>query len=189
MERTHLSDKAPQVGTEISRRHRGVIDLRALSDGRARSVQASRRPAPSTRTWSNQPVQPRTPAVVAPPQVMAPQVSPPHRATESEQPFTILNGFAYDLLIITALSFVSIGTSLRDVAFLVYLIVALVKRWDSQKMFRSALFCLVLIPILQALNRVPAADMFAIFTFYFLCIGVVRAIIELKGSKKSLVRP
>ena len=93
---------------------------------------------------------------------------------------TFLDGFAYDLLFIVVAMFVSLASPLRDWLFLLYLIAAIVFKIGSQRIFRSALFCLVLIPVLTVLKRADTADTFAVFTFYFLAIGVVRAIIELR---------
>ncbi len=93
---------------------------------------------------------------------------------------SFLDGFAYDLLFIALAFFVSLATPFRDWLFLGYLLMALVFRVSSQRIFRSALFCLVAIPLLTQLKRLDAADSFAVFTFYFLSIGVLRAIIELR---------
>ena len=97
---------------------------------------------------------------------------------------SFLDGFAYELLFIMIAAMVSSFTGYRDWVFLAYLVMALVLRVSSQRIFRSALFCLVLVPLLLQFHKDGLADMFAIFTFYFLSIGVVRAIIELRGVKE-----
>lgn len=93
---------------------------------------------------------------------------------------SFLDGTAYELLFIMIAAIISSFTGYRDWVFLAYLLMALALRVSSQRILRSALFCLVLIPILLQLHKDGLADMFAIFVFYFLSIGLLRAMIELR---------
>jgi hypothetical protein len=93
------------------------------------------------------------------------------------------NEFAYDLGIIVILGFISFVSALVNWAFLAYGIYALARRLPSQRIFVSALMCLVFIPILNILHRSSLSNSFAVFTFYFLVFGLIRACIELRFNK------
>lgn len=149
--------RRPEVGNEVRRGQRGVIDLRGLEPILRTTGEVTRRA-----------VEPQIAARPAPDEL-------------TRQPAAwVLNGVAYDLIMIVVLGFIAIGTAYRDWAFLVYLILVLALRIPSQRVFRSALLSLVLIPIVLSLHRQGLGQDFAIFAFYFMAIGVIRAIIELR---------
>ncbi len=163
----------PKVGNEFSGGRPGVLDLR----------QAKPKPKAVPKHLAYRPI------IMPAAEVIQRSFTPPVRVTfnpvkitKTEAPTkkSFLDGFAYDLLFIAVAFFVALATPFRDWLFLAYLVAALGFRVSSQRIFRSALFCLVLIPVLTQLKRSDAADSFAIFTFYFLCIGVIRAIVELR---------
>jgi hypothetical protein len=93
------------------------------------------------------------------------------------------NTFAYDLLTIVILGFISFVSTWVNWAFLVYGIYAFVRRLPSQRIFASALVSLVFVPILNILHRSTLSSSFAVFTFYFLVFGLIRACIELRFNK------
>jgi hypothetical protein len=93
------------------------------------------------------------------------------------------NTFAYDLLIIVVLGFISFVSVWVNWAFLAYGIYTLVRRLPSQRIFVSALVCLIFVPILNILHRSTLSNSFAVFTFYFLVFGLIRACIELRFNK------
>ncbi len=159
------------VGNEFSTAKSGVLDLRTAKPKPAHPKPLINRPTFMLPTEVIR-------RVTAPPVHITfnpVQVSKPVIAHKS-----FIDGFAYDLLFISLAFFVSLATPYRDWLLLAYLAAALIFRVSSQRIFRSALFCLVAIPVLLQLRRNEAADFFAIFTFYFLCTGVIRAIIELR---------
>lgn len=152
-----------KVGNEVAGGRSRVLDLRAwVQPAIARTEEIAVR-------------------VVAPPvQVVLKPLSVTNTPRE-----TSFDGFAYDLLFITTAAGVSLVTEYRDWLFLAYLVVAVVLQESSQRIFRSAIVCLVFIPVTQMLHREVLADSFAIFTFYFLCIGTFRAIIESMVSERN----
>lgn len=96
------------------------------------------------------------------------------------------NQFAYSLLLIALLAAISVGTNLINWAFLVYGLLAVAARLPSSQMFVAALLCLVIIPLTTALHREPLANTFAVMTFYFLVIGLIRAALELRRDNRKL---
>ncbi len=100
---------------------------------------------------------------------------------------SFIDSFAYDLLFISISAFLYGNIPYSDGLFLAYLLAALIFKISSERVFKSALFCLVLIPLSTFMHRQELANSFAIFTFYFLSIGVIKAIMELpKTSGKTL---
>lgn len=95
------------------------------------------------------------------------------------------NQLAYSVLLIAILAVVAVASNLINWAFLIYGLTAVVLRLPSRLIFASALICLVIIPITTALARHSLANVFSVMTFYFLLIGLVRAMLELrrKGSE------
>ena len=159
-----MPNKRQGIGKEIRPGHPQVLDLRQ-PQFTAEQLKAS--PARLAR-WT----------LLGPTTAMRGQgaASAPGAVTQ------ILIGIAYDLFLITLLGYVAIGTPYVNWVFLAYALVALIFRLSSQRFFRSALICLILIPTLSALRRGALAETFAIFAFYFLAIGVIRAMFELKSQ-------
>lgn len=92
------------------------------------------------------------------------------------------NQFAYSVLLIAIMSVVAIATPFINWMFLVYGLLAIIVRLPSRIIFLSALVCLVIVMISSALARSSIADTFAIMTFYFMVVGLIRAILELRHA-------
>jgi hypothetical protein len=90
------------------------------------------------------------------------------------------NQFAYSILLIAIMSAIAIATPLINWMFLVYGLLAIVARVPSRLIFVSALICLTIIAISSALSKESTANIFAIMTFYFILIGLLRAVLELR---------
>jgi uncharacterized membrane protein len=95
------------------------------------------------------------------------------------------NTIAYGLLIVTILGAISAVTSFVNWAVFIYAVIVLIIKLPSQRIFTAALISLVLIPCTSALHRNTLANDFAVITFYFLLIGLIRAIIESRMMNKS----
>lgn len=96
-----------------------------------------------------------------------------------------LGGLAYDMLLLTVLTIVAATTNYRDLAFLGYLIIVLVFQIASRRIFLLALITLTSIPLLLAFHKTALADTYAIFAFYFMAIGLIRAVIELIAEQRT----
>lgn len=90
------------------------------------------------------------------------------------------NTLAYGLLIVTILTAIAATTSLINWAFLVYGIIVIAIKLPSQRIFTAALISLVLIPLTTLLNRNGLANDFAVVAFYFMLVGSLRAILEVR---------
>jgi hypothetical protein len=88
------------------------------------------------------------------------------------------NQFAYSLLLVAVMSAIAIATPLINWMFLAYGILAVIIRLPGRLIFISALLCIVITAISSAFSRASTADTFAVMAFYFMVIGLVRAVIE-----------
>ena len=94
------------------------------------------------------------------------------------------NYLAFDLFVVVSLGVVASATDLINWAFLAYGLLVLILRTDSQRLFSAALISLVIIPGATIANRTDTVDDFAVMTFYFLLIGLIRAVIELRKEPR-----
>ena len=83
------------------------------------------------------------------------------------KPIPAFNVFAYDMFFVTVIGILSLVTPLINWVFLAYGILVLVLKIDSQRLFSSALICLVIIPAATILSQDGIADTFAVMAFYF----------------------
>ncbi len=99
------------------------------------------------------------------------------------------NIVAYSVLLISILAFIAVATNYINWAFLAYGILAVAARLPSSQMFVSALICLAIIPLTSLLQRESLGNAFAVMTFYFLVIGLTRAVLELRRDNKMAAKP
>lgn len=95
------------------------------------------------------------------------------------------NQLAYTVLLVAIMASISIATSFINWAFLVYAVLAVIVRLPSRLIFTSALICLVIIVIASSLSRSNFVNGFAVMTFYYMAIGLIRAILELRRENRS----
>lgn len=76
--------------------------------------------------------------------------------------------------------------SLIEAVIALYFVSALVWRVESDRTFLVALILLTITAILSFLREDGLAEGYAVYTYYFLVIGVITAIIELRGPVKSM---
>ncbi len=67
-----------------------------------------------------------------------------------------------------------------------YIPIALIFKLKSQTSFTLALLLLLAIPILIIIGQQPLAETYAIFSFYFLVVGVLMATFELRSSPRKM---
>jgi hypothetical protein len=99
------------------------------------------------------------------------------------------NQFAYSFLLISVMSAVAVATTYINWMFLLYGILAVIMRFPSRIIFVSALICFVIVIMSSVVSKNSLANTFAVMAFYFMVIGLIRAILELHnpdlGSIKS----
>lgn len=117
-----------------------------------------------------------------------PQLPVPAKLAPAVPDTPTFNLIAYSLLLISILAVVSVATAWINWAFLVYGLLAVAARLPSSQMFVAALISLVIIPLTTILQRESLANIFAVMTFYFLVIGLVRAMLELRRDTKTAAK-
>lgn len=90
-----------------------------------------------------------------------------------------LQTWQYCLILGTALAAILfLKVPFVDALILSYLVAALILSFSSNWSFGIALVLLALQPFLAIFKQTDAAENFAVYAFYFLCIGVILAVLE-----------
>lgn len=99
------------------------------------------------------------------------------------------NQFAYSVLLIAIMAGVAVATPFINWMFLVYGVLAVIVRLPSRIVFISAFVCIIVTAISSAFSRESLSNTFAIMTFYFMLIGLVRAILEVRPHDLAEGKP
>ncbi|MEK9155684.1 MAG: hypothetical protein AAB360_00070 [Patescibacteria group bacterium] len=90
-----------------------------------------------------------------------------------------------DLLFVTIgiLIGIDFNWSIDNIAGLAFIIWAILNPWSSSRYAKVALYFLCLVPVLLIMGKEDYAEKFAIYTYYFLILAVVMALVELRREK------